>query len=649
MAEQLLEARTHYEKAQKAALKYYRGAVARGLYPYPPVLDDMVEESQLAGRQDLGLMDIPAELIVGTKAAGRREAFAGNFMPLLEANTEFGGKWISLCAAHLDEGIRDPIKAFEYMGRFYVQEGNKRVSVLKSLDCPDVRGNVVRFVPAYSEDLSVQIYYEFMRFYPLSKLYLPRFSRLGSYAKLQAALGMEPDHVWTEEERRRFTSGYVRLRDALGKREPLPEGVTTGDILLSWLGIYPFSDLTKKTLPEIGKALDSLQKNVESLAHDKPIKVSTEPPKAEKSLSSALLGFVRAEHVSAAFIYPARPEDSRWITAHENGRLHLERVMGDAVTTRTYITSLESAQETMEAAVDDGCDVIFAVTPTLMDACRKTAALHPGVKILNCSLSGSYPGVRCYYSRMYETKFLAGAVAGAMCRGGSIGYVADYPIYGVPAAINAFVLGARSVDPEAHVLLRWSCMDDRPEDLLRQAGCRVISRQEAIDEPREDQDWSLYRLRHDNSFQPLASTGWAWGRYYTRVVRSILDGSYGSDKGYAAINYWWGLRSRVITLNLSDTLPDGLRRLVTTLQCDITDGHLEPFRCLLQDQTGKIRNDGSRGLTAEEIMRMDYLLDAVDGFIPGFDELRPESRHLVRHLGLYREYLPPEKEADKQL
>ena len=91
----------------------------QGRYPYPQVLDDILDGAMIAGRVDLGVIEIPTERIVGTKTAGRKNAFAANFMPLLPEDSEFAAKWRSLCAAHLgDEGIRDPIRCYEYLGRF---------------------------------------------------------------------------------------------------------------------------------------------------------------------------------------------------------------------------------------------------------------------------------------------------------------------------------------------------------------------------------------------------------------------------------------------------------------------------------------------------------------------------------------------------
>ena len=151
-----------YLKAQKLALRDYREKMLAGQSPFLPVLDDILQNVPVENQIPLGQVDIPLNLLVGTKTTGRTAAFASNFMPLLDLKTEFASKWVNLCLSHLEEGIRDPIRCYEYMGRFYVQEGNKRVSVLKYFDATSILGNVIRIVPQYSEDPAVQMYYEFM-------------------------------------------------------------------------------------------------------------------------------------------------------------------------------------------------------------------------------------------------------------------------------------------------------------------------------------------------------------------------------------------------------------------------------------------------------------------------------------------------------
>ena len=643
-----VEAAEQYNKALKLGQKHYKSSVSAGQYPYLPVLDEILGDQTALSRVELGLLEVPADRIVGTDAPGRRSAFAGNFMPLLPKNTEFGQKWVRLCSAHLTEGIHDPVSCYEYLGRFYVIEGNKRVSVLKSFQNPTIPAVVTRLVPPLTDDPETQIYYEFMRFYELSGLYSVSFSQPGGYARLQAALGLEPDHVWTQKEQRRFSAAFSRLRDALalsGERTTL----TAGDVLLSWLRVYRFSEIFDLSVQELAREIKSLHAEIESVAHDRPIAVSTEPPAPDKSVVSRLLGGVKP-HLTAAFLYTRPPEASRWVAGHELGRLALEQSLGERVTTRAYLCDGASAVETMERAIAEGAQVLFAVTPPLVDACCRVAALHPNVKVLVCALSLPYPGVRTYYSRTYETKFLSGVVAGAMTDNNEVGIVADYPIYGVPAAINAFALGARSVNPRVHVRLRWSCLEDDPAEALRRDGARVISKPEGIGLPALPDEWSLYLTGADGSKTPLAAPVWNWGNFYTKVVGSILDGSWDAaqHERYEAVNYWWGLGSGVLDMKTGDALPDSLRALTRLLRRNLAEGTLEPFRRPLRGQDGLVRFDGARSMTAREIMTMDWLCAEVDGAIPRFEELRPASRDLVRTLGVYREELPPEKE-EKQL
>ena len=170
------EAAVWYEKALKLGQKNHRECVHRGRYPYPQVLDEILEDSMIAGRVDLGVIEIPTERIVGTKTAGRKNAFAANFMPLLPAETEFGAKWKGLCKAHMEEGIREPIKAYEYMNRYYVEEGNKRVSVLKFFGAVSIPAQVIRILPPKIDAPEIRLYYEYLDFYKCTKINYIEFS-----------------------------------------------------------------------------------------------------------------------------------------------------------------------------------------------------------------------------------------------------------------------------------------------------------------------------------------------------------------------------------------------------------------------------------------------------------------------------------------
>lgn len=643
------EALEQYAKALKSGQKYYKTAESQGLDPYPAVLDNLLEEQTIVRQEELGLVNIPSELIVGTKSAGRMAALAGNFMPLLGAESEFGMKWISLCDAHLsDEGIRDPIKCFEYLGSFYVQEGNKRASVLKSFGAPSVPGLVTRMIPAPSEEPEIRAYYEFLDFYRLSGQYSVSFRKPGAYARLQAALGMEPDHVWTEDERRSFRAGFTHFRDALDRLKADEADITPAEALLTWLEVYSFADIKEKTMAELSKNLERLLPDIRATKEDAPIEVSTQPPEKEKGLVSRILNVTRPSSVTVAFIYGFPMEKSAWTRAHDQGRQELEETLGAKVDVKVILAENRDYEKAMETAVEQDAKIIFATTPPMIDACRKIAAKYKNVKVLNCGLSQPYPGVRSYYSRIYECKFVAGAVAGAMADNNLVGYVANYPIFGTPAGINAFALGARMANPRVRVKLVWSCTGGDPIAELRQSGVTVISNRESGEEATAHcaLDYGLYQLEPDGGLLPLAMPCWQWGAMYEQIVESVLDGSW--EESSKAINYWWGMASGVVDVKLSESLPAGVTSLAEILRKGILNGTVDPFCAEIRDQSGLLRCDGKTALSPEEIMRMDWLCDNVDGSIPGFDELLPRSQGLVRLLGLYRESLAPQKQ-EKQL
>lgn len=644
------EATEQYQLALKAGQRYQKDCVLHGKSPYPQVLDDIINENMYTDVVDLGLLQIPTEQIVGTKEKGRTSAFAGNFMPLLSADSEFGIKWISLCMAHLSsEGIRDPIECYEYLGKFYVQEGNKRVSVMKSYDAPLIPAHVVRVIPAYSQDPEIQVYYEFMRFYQLSGIYQVTFEELGSYAKLQAALGYEPDHVWTDVERQSFLSGFTYFKEAYRKLGGEETGVSASSALKVWLRVYPFEDLKKLTDSEIQKRLQLMWGDVKLQAAHTPIAVSTtaQDKSENRGILNRLFSGVRFGHLNVAFIYEKGPLDSAWANSHDLGRQYAAKKLKGKVSARTYIISeYGGADETMDRAVADGAQVIFGTTPTLMIACRKAAVKYPKVRILNCSVSMPYTGIRSYYSRVYEGKFITGAIAGALAANNHIGYVANYPILGVPASINAFALGAQLTNPRARIQLHWSCTPGTALDLFTRKGISVIS---GLDTPNPDQldyKWGAYQVQEDGSLQALASPVWHWGKFYEKMLRSILNGNWdhldvdGTEK---AVNYWWGMDAGVIDVRLGEHLPQGVVQLADFLRKGIVEGTIAPFARPVRSQDGILRNDGSKWFSTDDILYMDWLCDNVEGSIPAFDEILPMSQPLVRLLGIYRDSIPPEK------
>lgn len=646
------EALAVYAEALKRGQKYYKDAVKEGRSPYPTALDDLITRDRISGTAELGIVNIPSRLLAGTKSEGRTAALAGNFMPLMQPGSEFSGKWISLCQAHLsDEGIRDAIKCYEYMGRFYVEEGNKRASVLLYYGSPTIPAEVTRIIPAYSDDTDVRIYYEFMKFYSLSKLYSVTFSRPGGYRKLQAALGLEKNHVWTEWERRSFSAGFELFREAFEKANTASLTVTAGDALLVWLEVFTFANIKELTPEGMTKMLRVLWPDIAALAESgAEEEIGEEPSEEEHNIFSRLLGIGQKEHLNVGFIYAFPPETSSWTMAHERGRLHLEEKLGSSVKTAVYEAFDRDYSSAIERAVQHGEDIIFATTPPMISACRAAALRHPDVKVLNCALSKPYAGVRLYYSRIYECKFITGAIAGAMTENDRVGYVAGYPISGTTADINAFALGVRMTNPRAKVHLKWSCVEGHPKQELADAGITVISNRDATssaDRRHLALEWGTYVRKEDGQLHPLAVPSWDWGLFYTRIVESVFRGTYEPSDPTHDISYWWGLKSGVTDVVLSRELPAGVRSLAEMLKVGIITGTYDPFYTEITDNFGNVINDGSRVISAAELREINWLCENIEGRIPTFDELRPESRETVLRMGLHNEgtvIFPAEKQ-----
>ena len=642
----LQEAKSEYQQALRQGQKESKELQAAGKSPNPAVLDDILPENSSDAVQDLGVLEIPSERIVGTKSAGRISAFTPTFKPLLSLESEFGTKWVQLCQAHLgDTGIREPILCYEYLGNFYVQEGNKRVSVLRYFGSPRIPSHVKRIVPAQSEDPRIVAYYEFLDFYRDTKLYTVQYRRPGDYAKLLAFLKKKKGDAWTEAERRNFNAYFQYFKDAFAGINTRQQDVLPEEALLLWLKLYPYEDLGRLTNAELRKTLAPMWDDVVSTTQN-AVKVQT---KTENVVKPTLLNKIIStgfEKLRVAFVHQLDTATSTWAMGHEEGREYLERVMGDKVTTRSYFhaDTLPEAEAQIEQAVQDGAQLVFTTAPLLSKATLKMAVKYPKVNFLNCSVDQSYSSVRTYYGRIYEAKFITGAIAGALAQNDRIGYIASYPIFGVPASINAFALGAQITNPRAQIDLRWSCMPGTPQADFLADGIRVMSNRDAPTLSRQYLDfcsYGTYMMDDLGTLVPLASPVWVWGKFYEFVVRSIFTGNWKNDKDpTTALNYWLGMDSGVIGINLSDNLPEGVRKLAKLLQRSFTDRSIDIFFRRIVSQDGTVRNDGSRTFTPDQLLHMDWLCDNVVGSIPAYNELLPFSTAMVRELGIYRDDIP---------
>lgn len=627
-----------YMKAQKLAEKQYRQAVAHGSYPYLPVLEDILRQSEIEGQIPIGQFEIPISLIAGTVNTERTTAFASNFMPLLGVETEFGSKWSALCDSVQEVGVNDPITVFEYMQRFYVAEGNKRVSVSKYHGAVSILAHVTRILPKATDSVEYKIYTEFLDFYKVAGLYEIQMSQEGEFPRLLRAVPtggtMDAPEPWNEDLRKEIKFLYAVFESYFLSKNGQRLPITTGDAFLRFLEIYGYDRLHGLSSLELHPMIERIWAEFRVLADKNPASYILNPTEeSQKVALMKMLSLTGNSVLHIAFLYPKDPQNSGWSYNHEIGRRYLEDTFGDAVATRAYICPEEEAEETISLAIADGCKLIFTTSPVYHAVSMRMAVAHPEVILLNCSMNTAYKQIRTYYLRIYEAKFITGIIAGSMTENERVGYIADYPVLGTPASISAFALGVKLVNPRAMVYLDWSTLEAHdPVAFFRTKQIDIISDRDINAPLADEQGFGLYGIYGDVSFR-LAAPVWNWGSLYGDLVRSVLIGAWKKDSNRnetQALNYYWGMSSGAIDVAASSRLPSGTQKLVKLVQERMTKGEFEPFRGVIYGQDGRCRVEPNQSLTAEEIVRMDWLPDNVVGRLPEVSELQEQYRAFAK-------------------
>ena len=626
-----------YDKALKLGKREMALRKSRHEDPYLPVLDEVVPGALALPARPLRLVSIPLNQIVGTATHGRTTAFAANFMPAIDEHGEFVAKWERLYESVVSEGVNSPIKAYEYMNRFYVIEGNKRVSVMKYLDAAAIEGDVIRLIPPRTDEPANKIYYEFLSFYDDTEINYISFSKEGGFALLYEYTGTTPGEKWSSALRRDFHSALLRFSNAYhalnGSRLP----ITDGDAFLIFLRIYGFAHAGEVSGDQLREDVRKLWDEIRISAQEERVVLLMEPTASENA--SFLSTLLRQKKITAAFLYSRQPSESGWTYWHEMGRSHVNEVLEGQVDTLVREANSESAAEdALGELAEAGTDVVFTTSPVFLNAAIKASVQHPGMKVLNCSLLASFHHVRSYYLRVHEAKFIIGAIAGAMADNNRIGYIADYPIYGTPASINAFALGARLVNPRAQVFLDWSsCRDHDVFETFRRNDISIICNRDISAPAHASREFGLYRVEKDGTPRNLAMPVWNWGSLYETILRSLLSGSWNDDSESAdglAMAYWPGISTGAVDVFYSQRLPDGVQQLVEMIKRLLQSGSFNLFSGKIVSQDGAVHSEIDEGLSPAQVIAMDWLCDNVIGSIPDLAQLKPEAHPLVRLQGI---------------
>lgn len=252
------EVRASYSQAHNQAKRSVRRAEKESSETCLQQLKFDMDQTQSNDSVELGIIDIPVSQIVGTAVFDEKDLYAPDFMPIASASSPYAAQWCQLYMDYLtDRGWDSPIRCIEYLGRFYVQDGKKRVSVLKAHGAYTTEAIVTRIVPAASEDEKIQRYHEFLRDYQKTGLYQTAFTNPGGLSKLQTALGYEEDHVWSDQDRFSFLFNLLPVEYALGRAFGGYLNITAADALLVLLEDYSYGDIRRMQPWELTNALQN--------------------------------------------------------------------------------------------------------------------------------------------------------------------------------------------------------------------------------------------------------------------------------------------------------------------------------------------------------------------------------------------------------
>lgn len=628
------EAESHYQSARKMGMKEYSRSISKGQSGYLPFLEGVLKNIEILYEVDLGIVDLPLKKIVGTYTYTRSRSFAVNYMPLLETGTEFSQKWSNLCAAHINEGIRDPIKVYEYLNWFYVVEGNKRVSVLKYYDAYSIPGRVSRLVPKRDEsDVNISIYYEFLDFYKKTGINLIWFTKRNSFNLLYSYLeGYVPEFRLAGTDKYKYFTNSIyfpfrKIYLGLGGQK-LP--ITTGDAFLEYMTVYGMPDNIDEDV--LRSRLTVFNLELEQMSGNKTAEIQTMPVDSGESIINALTTFVRPKKTpKVAFVYAKDVKSSSWTYSQEMGRYHVNNVFGENISTSfvDQVPETLEAYDTLKQLAEDGNDVVFVTSPAMINATLKAALEFPDVKYLNCSETHSFKHVNTYFGRIYEPRFLAGIAAGAVTRSNLLGYIGTHPTPGVINGINSFALGAKMVNPSVRVKVEWlNGWDDREcaesaSRKLSDAGADIISHHDTLSNREFSSEYGVYTVLSgvDGSGKAnkyIAAPVWNWGIFYEKMLRSLVNNSwrpFGTEQ--KVINFWWGMDSGIVDFFYSRRLvPRETQKLLDFLKKMIVNGVFHPFTGPIFSQDGSLMVKHEQLATREQIIGMDWFVDLIESELP---------------------------------
>ena len=343
------------------------------------------------------------------------------------------------------------------------------------------------------------------------------------------------------------------------------------------------------------------------------------------ALSLAVGAASGADKLKVGFIYVGPIGDHGWTYQHDQGRLAVEEALGDKVET-IYVENVAEgpdAERTITRLARQGAGIIFTTSFGYMDPTIKVARNFPDVKFEHGTGYKRADNVTTYSARFYEGRYVIGQIAARMSKSGVAGYIASFPIPEVVRGINAFLLGAQSINPDFKLKIVWvsTWFDPGKEadaaKVLIGQGADIITQHTDSTAPLQiaaEQGAVGFGQASDMiKFAPksqLTAIIDDWAPYYVRRVQAVLDGTWKSE------DTWDGMGPGMVAMAPYTNLPDDVVAMAKETQAKITSGEFHPFSGPIHKQDGSMAIGEGEHLDDGTLLGMNWYVKGVDDKLP---------------------------------
>ncbi len=336
-----------------------------------------------------------------------------------------------------------------------------------------------------------------------------------------------------------------------------------------------------------------------------------------------------AEVLKVGVLYISPKDDGGYSQAHAEGIAQAVAAYGDKIQVMELENINDADAQATTTAIDnlvgEGCTLIFTTSYGYMEPTAAAAEKYPDVKFCHCSgYMTNDKNMDAYFGQIETARYLAGVVAGLTTESNKLGYVAAFPIPEVIRGINAYTLGARSVNPEATVSVVWTNtwfdMDKEKaaaESLLSTGVDIMAQHQDSPAAITAAEQAGALAIGYDLTYAGapkayLTAPLWNWGTYYTYKIGQVMDGQWKVE------NYWGGMKEGAVKLDaLSSLVPEEAKAAVEAVKADVTEqGNAFVFAGPINDQNGEEKVKSGESISYADQMSMSWFVEGVIGEIP---------------------------------